>query len=342
MSSETKPDHTPDRNSEMDRRDFLKRVAAASAIAVGTGGLGLAFLDRAGPPPVPESKVLPGLGDFSIKDLPAGTPRMAVVRGNDRAAMFGQGVRALGGMEAFIRKGDHVLIKVNAAFSSPAALGATTHPDLLAAVAAACMKAGAAKVSVTDNPINNPESCFAISGLSEAARSAGASLILPRAGLFAQVTLPGAHLLRDWPVLAGAFTGVTKLIALAPVKDHARAGASMLLKNMYGLLGGRRNVFHQDISAIITELSVLTRPTLSVLDGTMAMMSNGPTGGSLSDLKATATMVVTTDPVAADALGAELLGRTLDDIPYIRMAQAAGAGTADYKSLNPAYLDAGA
>jgi hypothetical protein len=46
--------------------------------------------------------------------------------------------------------------------------------------------------------------------------------------------------------------------------------------------------------------------------------------------------------VAADALGAELLGRTLDDIPYIRMAQDAGAGTADYKSLNPLYLDSGA
>lgn len=336
------PSPQPGRTPEMDRRDFIKRVAAASAIAVGAGTLGLAFLDPAGPPPVPERKVLPGLGDFSIKDLPAGRPRMAVVRGTNRAAMFGQGVQALGGMEAFISKGDSVLIKVNAAFSTPAALGATTHPDLLAAVAAACLKAGAAKISVTDNPINNPESCFAISGLTGAARQAGASLILPRSGLFAPVTLPGAHLLRDWPVLAGAFTGVTKLIALAPVKDHARAGASMLLKNMYGLLGGRRNVFHQDINAIITELSLLVKPTLSVLDGSMTMMSNGPTGGSLSDLKATSTMVVTTDPVAADALGAELLGRTLDDIPYIRMAQAAGAGTADYKSLNPAYLDADA
>jgi uncharacterized protein (DUF362 family) len=62
----------------------------------------------------------------------------------------------------------------------------------------------------------------------------------------------------------------------------------------------------------------------------------------MSDLKATGTLIVTRDPVAADALGAELLGRTLDDIPYIRMAQDAGAGTADYKSLNPLYLDSGA
>ena len=84
------------------------------------------------------------------------------------------------------------------------------------------------------------------------------------------------------------------------------------------------------------------RPTLSVLDGTVSMMTNGPTGGSLSDLKTTGILIVTTDPVAADAMGAELLGRTVEDIPYIRLAEAAGAGTADYKSLNPAYLDAGA
>lgn len=331
-----------DSGAEMNRRDFIKRVAGASAIAVGACGLGLVLADRTGPPPLPEQKALPGLGDFSLKDMAPGAPRMAVVRGSDRAAMFELGVRALGGLEAFIKKGDKVLIKVNAAFASPAALGATTHPELLAAVAASCIKAGAAQVSVTDNPINNPESCFEITGIAGAARQAGAKIIVPRAALFTPATLPNARLIKDWPVLAGAFTGVTKVIALAPVKDHARAGASMLLKNMYGLLGGRRNVFHQDINGIITELSLLVRPTLSVLDGTVSMMTNGPTGGSLSDLKATGTLIVTTDPVASDAMGAELLGRTLEDIPYIRLAQAAGAGTADYKSLNPAYLDAGA
>lgn len=340
--SEPKDLGTPGSDPEINRRDFLKRVAGASAVAIGACGLGFALYDRSGPPPAPEQKVLRGLGDFSIKDVPAGQKRMAVVRGTDRAAMFEQGVRALGGMERFVAKGDRVLIKVNAAFASPAALGATTHPELLDAVAGACVKAGAAQVSVTDNPINNPESCFEITGLAGAARQAGARIVIPRASLFSPATLPGGQLIKDWPVLAGAFTGVTKVIALAPVKDHARAGASMLLKNMYGLLGGRRNVFHQNINGIISELALLVRPTLSVLDGTVAMMTNGPTGGSLSDLKATGTLVVTTDPVAGDALGAELLGRALDDIPYIRMAQDAGAGTADYKSLDPVNLDSGA
>jgi uncharacterized protein (DUF362 family) len=113
----------------------------------------------------------------------------------------------------------------------------------------------------------------------------------------------------------------------------------MTLKNYYGFLGGRRNVFHQDINGIITELSQVLKPTLVVLDGTVSMMTNGPTGGSLSDLKDTGTMVVSTDPVAADAVGVELLGRSLNDVPYILMAEKAGAGTADYKRLNPVLIN---
>jgi len=340
------PENTPSNNPQedrdrLDRRDFLKRTAKASVIAAGALGLGFSLLDTKGPAARPAQKALSGLGDFSLKDA-HGAPRMAVARGKNRAATFEQGIKALGGMEAFIAKGDRVLIKVNAAFATPALMGATTHPELLSAVIAACKKAGAAHVAVTDNPINNPESVFEITGLASAARLAGASIILPRVSLFAPATLPDGKLIVNWPVFAGAFTSVTKVIALAPVKDHTRAGASMLLKNMYGLLGGRRNVFHQDINTIITEVSLLMRPTLSVLDGTVSMMTNGPTGGSLSDLKETNTLIISRDPVAADSFGAELLGRAPDSVPYIRMAEAHGIGTADYKSLNPVFLDTGA
>jgi uncharacterized protein (DUF362 family) len=86
-------------------------------------------------------------------------------------------------------------------------------------------------------------------------------------------------------------------------------------------------------------LAQLLKPTLCVLDGTVSMMTNGPTGGSLSDLKQTDTMIISTDPVAADAVGVELLERTLADVPYIEMAQAVGAGQADYLRLNPVRLN---
>jgi len=83
------------------------------------------------------------------------------------------------------------------------------------------------------------------------------------------------------------------------------------------------------------ELGLMVKPTLVILDGTVSMMANGPTGGSLSDLKPTHTMIVSTDPVAADAFGAGLLDKSPHDLPFIAKAEAAGVGTADYKSLHP-------
>jgi uncharacterized protein (DUF362 family) len=324
---------------DMNRRDFLKRVGYASALALAAGGVGLALFDAKGPPPGETTKALTGLGDFTAKTMASGQGKMAIVRGTDRKVMFEQGMAALGGMEAFVQKGDRVLIKVNAAFATPPSLGATTHPEILAAVASLCFKAGAAQVMVTDNPINNPDSCFAITGIAGAAQATGARIIVPGASLFSPLSLPKGRLIENWPVMAGALTGVNRVIVVSPVKDHQRARASLTLKNFYGFLGGRRNVFHQDINGIITELSQLMKPTLCVLDGTVSMMTNGPTGGSLADLKETGTMIISTDPVAADAAGVELLGRTLADVPYITMAQAAGAGQADYKLLKPVMLD---
>jgi hypothetical protein len=49
-------------------------------------------------------------------------------------------------------------------------------------------------------------------------------------------------------------------------------------------------------------------------------------------------MIVGTDQVAADAFGATLLDKTFKDLPFIGMAETAGLGTADYRSLNPVEL----
>jgi uncharacterized protein (DUF362 family) len=84
----------------------------------------------------------------------------------------------------------------------------------------------------------------------------------------------------------------------------------------------------------------MVKPTLVVLDGTTAMMTNGPTGGSLSDLKETRTLIVGTDQVAADAFGATLLDKTAADLPFIAKAEALGAGIADYRLLSPVEVSA--
>jgi len=137
------------------------------------------------------------------------------------------------------------------------------------------------------------------------------------------------------------FRKVDKLIGISPVKDHHRAGASMSMKNWYGLLGGRRNIFHQDINSIIAELAMMVKPTLVILDGTEVMMTNGPTGGSLSDLRRTNTLIASTDCVAADSYGCGLLDLEVSDLLYLAKAQIAGAGTTDYESLKPIFATVG-
>ena len=319
-------------NVAMNRRQFLGRSAKAGAAIAVAGAAGFWFHDTKGPDQPRDHQSDLQLPDFSIEDLKS---KMSVVRGQDRVGALRLALKSIGGIEAFIKKGDHVLLKVNAAFASPAMLSATTHPAIVAELTTLCYKAGAASVVVTDNPINDPASCFNLTGIAEAARSSGASVILPRTELFKSLTVPQAKLIRSRPVLYEPLVGITKLIGVAPVKDHHRSGASMVMKNWYGLLGGRRNIFHQDIHTIIMELAMMVSPSLVILDGTTTMMTNGPTGGSLSDLKQTNTMIVGTDQVAVDAFGATLLEKTLNDLPFIGMAEAAGLGTADYRSLNP-------
>jgi uncharacterized protein (DUF362 family) len=315
-----------------DRRRFLARAGKAGLALAGAGGLGLGLWSRRPPELSREAAALAGLPDYAA---PGTAGRLAVARGEDRARLAAAALEALGGVGEYVRPGQRVLIKVNAAFASPPAVGATTHPELLQAVVRLCREAGAAEVVVTDNPIQDPASAFQLSGLAGAAAASGARLELPRPEGFARLTLPSGRLIRDWPVLAGPLAGVERVIGLAPVKDHHRSGASLAMKNWYGLLGGRRNLFHQDIHGIIAELALMVRPTLVILDGVWSMTANGPTGGSLEDLKPTRTLIAATDQVAADARAAELLGKGPEELPFLGLAQRLGAGSADWRALSP-------
>jgi uncharacterized protein (DUF362 family) len=324
-----------EQKATVSRRAFILRSLKAAAALLLTGGIGYYRFDPVGPSLTASESPGEGLPAFDMAEAGA---HLVVVKGSDRRQTIRQAFKAMGGLERFIGRGDRVLLKVNAAFASPAILSATTHPDLVQEVAQLCFQAGAASVVITDNPINDPGSCFDLTGIAPAAKKAGAVVVLPREDQFRMTSLPQGQLIREWPVLAAPLTNITKMIGMAPVKDHHRSGASMSMKNWYGLLGGNRNLFHQDIHNIIKELAMLVRPTFVILDGTTTMMTNGPTGGSLSDLKPTHTMIVSTDQVAADVYGASLLNKTVDDLPFLAKAAAAGVGTTDYQSLNPKIL----
>lgn len=340
------------------RRDFLRRVVGAGMGAAGVVGLVVARhrgTEEAGsfvmPPggagrvPDPEGPT-PSAGppvsspparaasqfDFRVGDE---GPRLSLVQGEDRALMLRRAVEALGGMGRFVKKGERVLVKPNVGFATPPRVGATTHPDVIREVVRLCLAAGAAEVLVSDYPTTDPDHAFRVTGIGKAAEEAGARVVLPREGQFRRTTLAGSDLFRDWPMLVAPLGGVDRVIGVAPVKDHGLAGVTLGIKNWYGLLGGRRNLFHQRIHDCLVDLAILFRPTLTILDGTVSMVSNGPTGGSDADLRATRTLIAGTDPVAVDACGVGLLGRSVHDHPWLQRAERAGLGTTDWEGLNP-------
>ena len=79
-------------------------------------------------------------------------------------------------------------------------------------------------------------------------------------------------------------------------------------------------------------LTVTDKPTLVILDGMNVLMSNGPTGGRLSDVKVMNTIVAGTDMVAVDAYGySHLLERDIAELTYLHKANERGLGNINWK-----------
>jgi uncharacterized protein (DUF362 family) len=98
------------------------------------------------------------------------------------------------------------------------------------------------------------------------------------------------------------------------------------------LLGGRRNQFHQDIHEIVSDLSIMIRPTLTIVDGTRVLMENGPTGGDPSNVRDGNAILAGVDPVAMDAWAFEHLLQRPGRLPdYLYMAEQKGSGKVNYK-----------
>lgn len=321
---------TPEPSDSISRRDFLIRAGAAGALMAGSG---LAALKLWQPkhfvPGFQEQKglQLPSYAIDSGKTLPS----MAIAHGNQHEPTIRAAIGALGGMERFIKHGDIVMLKPNVAFDRPASLAATTHPEALRAVAKMVLEAGATTVLVADNPINSPSGCFLKSGLLPVIDELNLQLLYPESRAFGPLQLQG-EILRNWTFFKEPFARATKVIGIAPCKDHNLCHGSMTMKNWYGLLGGRRNQFHQHIHSIVADFALMMKPTLVVLDGMNVLMRNGPTGGRLSDVKPMGTVVAGTDMVAVDSYGySKLLERNLDELTYIHKAHERGLGNKNWK-----------
>lgn len=314
------------------RRDVLRVGATLGVAGAAVAGYALLY-DKTGQRGLPKHQprklknYFAGVYDQAVsKSL----PRLSVARGQDVAKLVRAVLVPYGGMGTFVQSGDVVLLKPNVGFASSPSIGATTSPELVKAVVRECVQAGASRVIVADNPIAAPVTAFMKSKIGPAAQRAGAEVYLPSDQDFVNVEVRPekpeprrGESLGRWPIFWKPIAAANKVIGLPTVKDHNLCSASICMKNWYGLLGGRRDQFHQAIDNIVSDLGLMVSPTLIIADGTRVLMRSGPTGGRRSDLKPANTIVAALDQVACDAWCYEtLLERDPAKLKYLELAEA--------------------
>lgn len=312
------------------RRDFLLQFLRPAGVSAGLAGAAWWLKGRGRRPAEPA--LFAGRPDRTVPRA-AGLADMAVVRGAAPRELVRRAFQELGGVHRFVSPGDVVALKPNMAWDRTPAQAANTNPEVVAEVARLCLQAGAARVLVSDVPVNEPRQVFERSGIAEAARREGAEIVLPEPRRFQPVDLGGETLGR-WPVLE-PFLTATKLINIPIAKHHSLTGVTLGMKNWYGVLGGARSRLHQRIHESLADLAAWFRPTLTMLDACRVLLRNGPSGGSLADIAEKQTVIAGIDPVALDAYAAQAFwGLSLDRLHYLKLAAARGLGRTDFENLS--------
>jgi uncharacterized protein (DUF362 family) len=259
-------------------------------------------------------------------------PDLAVFRGDDPEKNVRAAVEALGGMGRFVRKGARVVVKPNVLTGAAPEYAVTTNPDVLRAVVKMCFEAGAAAVTVLDRPTSSARTAFEVSGLAKAAADGGGTVKYLADRNFENVAIPKGRVLTAWPMVTDIFDADV-FINVPIAKTHGLAGLTMSMKNLMGILGGTRGTIHLDFDQKIVDVNTLVRPHLVVLDAYRILTRNGPTGGNLSDVKTTKTVVVGTNQASVDAYGTTLFGRKPADLGYLVNAQQQGLGQTELGRL---------
>jgi uncharacterized protein (DUF362 family) len=293
----------------MERRDFLKNVAAISAVST--------FI----------------LQDSVFSNTPQ-FPDIAVIKDGEPLQLVQEALQKLGGMSRFVSKGDIVVVKANISWDRIPEQAATTNPEVVAEVIRQCFHAGAKKVKVFDHTLNVPSRCYTRSGIEAAAKAAGADVQHIYEPKFKKVSFPEGELIKSWEIYKDVLEA-DRIINIPIAKHHSvsEAQVSLGMKNLMGFLGGVRGKFHRTFDVKITDLSTRIKPDLIILDAYRMLLRNGPTGGNLADVALKKTIIAGTDPVAVDSYGATLFNLEPSRLPFLQRAHERGLGEIDYHKL---------
>jgi uncharacterized protein (DUF362 family) len=293
-------------NQRMTRRKFLKTTAAGIA-------LGLA-----------------GRAPFSIAKEEID---LAVISG-DPVAATKKALEVLGGISRFLKKGQRVVLKPNMSFTRTPEFGATTHPQVVATVAQACMEAGAQQVLVLDHTLQRAEICLERAGIREACKDIPGVyvLALQERKFFREIKIPQGRVLERVEVMKEVLDSPV-LINIPVAKSHSATGVSMGIKGLMGLIWDRE-VFHSQVNMnqALADLATVIKPQLTILDATRALTSGGP--GGPGEVKKPNLIIAGIDPVAVDSYGVSVVpwyGQNFKgrQVEHLQIAHQRGLGKID-------------
>ncbi|MDA8429186.1 MAG: DUF362 domain-containing protein [Geobacteraceae bacterium] len=213
-----------------------------------------------------------------------------------------------GGMGAFVKPGERVLLKPNMLSAKYPEQAVTTHPTLVRVVAELVRAAGGSAL-IGDSPgIGGFKRVADKSGIARAAAESGAELVefsdtieIPGTGTFRRITV------------ATAYWEADKIINLPKLKTHEMMTMTCAVKNLFGaVVGTEKAAWHlkagasrEQFARLLLEIYLLKKPVLNIVDAIVAMEGNGP--GSGDPIKVGA-LIAGVNPVAVDVAAARLAG----------------------------------
>lgn len=213
-----------------------------------------------------------------------------------------------------------------------------THPTLVLAAAEAFRRLGAKSVVIAEGPGHQRDTQLVLcqSGYEESLRYEKTRFVDLNRDELIRTPLRASYTgMKDlW--LPRTVLDADFLVSMPKIKTHHWSGVTLAMKNMFGIVPGARygwpkNILHwKGIQQSILDLCATVPIHFVIADGIIAMEGNGPLNGTSRPL---GKIVLSDDPVAADATCARLMGFAPLRIMHIR------EGSRFLGNAEPAYID---
>lgn len=251
-------------------------------------------------------------------------PRVAIVKieNDDIAEALRKALSLLGPMNF----DGPIAIKPNLCDLIPASMGATTDVRAVEALIRIIREKTNSKISIveSDHWIASADEEFERLGYKELALKLGVELVNLSKDKKATIRINGYH----FDVFKCPKTLLeSRLISVSKMKTHYQYRFTGILKNQFGLIPEKYKAkYHPFMAEVLADLNNTFRPFLSVIEGLFSMEVSGPAEGK--PIK-TNVIICGTDPVAVDAVAAEIAGINPLKIGYLRYAAKKGVGELD-------------